>query len=222
MKELNQQQQQKQQLEISNYRTVKCNELSNLIRNKKSLINIDGLLDGITALVLDCEPMKKNKNIDNFLCRYTPQCNIINEKRINVEDFSIVKTIGRGAFGKVQLVKLKENNQVYAMKTLSKFEMIKRQDSAFFWEERDIMANANSEWIVKLFFAFQDMNYLYMIMEYMAGGDLVNLMSNYDIPEKWAKFYCAELILAIESIHSMGYVHRDIKPDNMLLDRSGH
>ena len=108
------------------------------------------------------------------------------------------------------------------MKSLSKFEMIKRQDSAFFWEERDIMANANSEWIVKLFFAFQDKDYLYMIMEYMAGGDLVNLMSNYDIPEKWAKFYCAELVLCIETIHAMGYIHRDIKPDNMLLDRSGH
>ena len=84
------------------------------------------------------------------------------------------------------------------------------------------MANANSQWIVKLHHAFQDFNYLYMIMEYMPGGDLVNLMSNYDIPEKWAKFYCAELVLAIEAIHNMGYVHRDIKPDNMLVDRQGH
>lgn len=64
---------------------------------------------------------------------------------------------------------MKENNRVYAMKLLSKFEMIKRSDSAFFWEERDIMAHANSEWIVELHYAFQDANYLYMVMDYMPG-----------------------------------------------------
>ena len=67
------------------------------------------------------------------------------------------------------------------MKLLSKYEMIKRSDSAFFWEERDIMAHANSEWIVQLHFAFQDHRYLYMVMDYMPGGDLVNLMSNYEV-----------------------------------------
>lgn len=64
---------------------------------------------------------------------------------------------------------MKENNRVYAMKLLAKFEMIKRSDSAFFWEERDIMAHANSEWIVELHYAFQDANYLYMVMDYMPG-----------------------------------------------------
>ncbi|RZF38553.1 hypothetical protein LSTR_LSTR006148 [Laodelphax striatellus] len=108
------------------------------------------------------------------------------------------------------------------MKLLSKFEMIKRSDSVFFWEERDIMAYANSEWIVQLHFAFQDQKYLYMVMDYMPGGDLVNLMSNYDVPEKWARFYCAEVVLALDAIHSMGFVHRDVKPDNMLLGKDGH
>ena len=108
------------------------------------------------------------------------------------------------------------------MKLLSKYEMIKRSDSAFFWEERDIMAHANSEWIVQLHFAFQDHRYLYMVMDYMPGGDLVNLMSNYEVPLKWAMFYTAEVVLALDAIHRMGFVHRDVKPDNMLLDASGH
>uniref|UniRef100_A0A8C2GTD4 Rho-associated protein kinase 1 n=1 Tax=Cyprinus carpio TaxID=7962 RepID=A0A8C2GTD4_CYPCA len=116
----------------------------------------------------------------------------------------------------------KGTRKVYAMKLLSKFEMIKRSDSAFFWEERDIMAFANSNWVVQLFYAFQDDRYLYMVMEYMPGGDLVNLMSNYDVPEKWARFYTAEVVLALDCIHSMGFIHRDVKPDNMLLDKAGH
>lgn len=84
------------------------------------------------------------------------------------------------------------------------------------------MAHANSPWIVQLHFAFQDQKYLYMVMDYMPGGDLVNLMSNYEVPEKWAKFYCAEVVLALDAIHLMGFVHRDVKPDNMLLDKYGH
>lgn len=61
-----------------------------------------------------------------------------------------------------------------------------------------------------------------MVMEYMPGGDLVNLTSTYDVPEKWAKFYTAEVVMALDAIHSMGFIHRDVKPDNMLLDRHGH
>ncbi|KFP66836.1 Rho-associated protein kinase 2, partial [Cariama cristata] len=142
--------------------------------------------------------------------------------QMKAEDYDVVKVIGRGAFGEVQLVRHKMTQKVYAMKLLSKFEMIKRSDSAFFWEERDIMAFANSPWVVQLFCAFQDDKYLYMVMEYMPGGDLVNLMSNYDVPEKWAKFYTAEVVLALDAIHSMGLIHRDVKPDNMLLDKYGH
>uniref|UniRef100_A0A674NB96 non-specific serine/threonine protein kinase n=1 Tax=Takifugu rubripes TaxID=31033 RepID=A0A674NB96_TAKRU len=84
------------------------------------------------------------------------------------------------------------------------------------------MAFSNSPWVVQLCCAFQDEHYLYMVMEYMPGGDLVNLTSTYDVPEKWAKFYTAEVVMALDAIHSMGFIHRDVKPDNMLLDRNGH
>ena len=122
---------------------------------------------------------------------------------MNVEDFDFIKIIGAGAFGEVQLVRHKSSRQVYAMKRLSKFEMMKRPDSAFFWEERHIMAHANSEWIVQLHFAFQDTKYLYMVMDYMPGGDIVSLMSMYEIPEKWAIFYTMEVVLALDTIHNM-------------------
>uniref|UniRef100_A0A8C6LLD8 Rho-associated protein kinase 1 n=1 Tax=Nothobranchius furzeri TaxID=105023 RepID=A0A8C6LLD8_NOTFU len=161
--------------------------------------------DGLDALVHDLSfpALRKNKSIDNFLNRYEESIKKIRDLRMKAEDYEVVKVIGRGAFGEVQLVRHKATRKVYAMKLLSKFEMIKRSDSAFFWEERDIMAFANSSWVVQLFFAFQDDRYLYMVMEYMPGGDLVNLMSNFDVPEKWARFYTAEVVLALDGIHSM-------------------
>lgn len=159
-----------------------------------------------------------------YLCLFSdePFANEIRDLRMKPDDFHVIKVIGRGAFGEVQLVRHRSTQCVYAMKRLSKFEMIKRPDSAFFWEERHIMAHANSEWIVQLHYAFQDHKYLYMVMDYMPGGDIVSLMSMYDIPEKWAVFYTMEVVLALDTIHAMGFVHRDVKPDNMLLDRTGH
>uniref|UniRef100_A0A7M4EFL9 non-specific serine/threonine protein kinase n=1 Tax=Crocodylus porosus TaxID=8502 RepID=A0A7M4EFL9_CROPO len=195
-----------------------------IITNLFSFIYLFILQDGLNSLVLDLDypALRKNKNIDNFLNRYEKIVKKIRALQMKAEDYDVVKVIGRGAFGEVQLVRHKLTQKVYAMKLLSKFEMIKRSDSAFFWEERDIMAFANSPWVVQLFCAFQDDKYLYMVMEYMPGGDLVNLMSNYDVPEKWAKFYTAEVVLALDAIHSMGLIHRDVKPDNMLLDKHGH
>ncbi|KAJ8268086.1 hypothetical protein COCON_G00132580 [Conger conger] len=195
-----------------------------MLKDPQSEINTDCLLDGLDALVydLDFPALRKNKSIDNFLNRYKDTISKIRDLRMKAEDYEVVKVIGRGAFGEVQLVRHKATRKVYAMKLLSKFEMIKRSDSAFFWEERDIMAFANSAWVVQLFYAFQDDRYLYMVMEYMPGGDLVNLMSNYDVPEKWARFYTAEVVQALDGIHSMGFIHRDVKPDNMLLDKAGH
>ncbi|XP_042225183.1 rho-associated protein kinase 2-like isoform X3 [Homarus americanus] len=205
-------------------RLQRLRELEAQLRDPRGIVNVDSLLDAVQAMVADCDhqAIRRNKNVDAFLNRYRESILDVELLRMRAEDFTNIKVIGRGAFGEVQLVRHRFTKKVYAMKLLSKFEMIKRSDSAFFWEERDIMAHANSEWIVQLHFAFQDSKFLYMVMDYMPGGDLVNLMSNYDVPEKWAKFFCAEVVLALDAIHSMGFVHRDVKPDNMLLDSSGH
>ncbi|VDM38747.1 unnamed protein product [Toxocara canis] len=182
------------------------------------------LQDALTAVVEDCNYplLRRTRNIDNFVSRYHDMVKRVCELRLRGSDFQLIKVIGRGAYGEVQLVRHNASKNVYAMKLLNKNEMIRRADSAFFWEERDIMAHANSEWIVKLHYAFQDARFLYMVMEYMPGGDLVNLMTSYDVSEKWARFYSAELVLALDALHTMGYIHRDVKPDNMLITRFGH
>ena len=95
--------------------------------------------------------------------------------------------------------------------------------ASFFREERDVMAGANSDWITQLQFAFQDPDFLFLVMEYVPGGDLLKLLYKEDsLDEQRTKFYIAECVLAIDTIHKLGYAHRDIKPDNVLIDRTGH
>ncbi|CAI2307309.1 unnamed protein product [Caenorhabditis sp. 36 PRJEB53466] len=199
-------------------------ELLQQLVDPRSPVNIESLLDAIQAFVIDCKipVVKRMKSVENFINRYEGIVDSLTSLRMKAADFRQLKVIGRGAFGEVHLVRHTNTNTVYAMKMLNKDDMIKRADSAFFWEERDIMAHADSDWIVRLQYAFQDPRHLYMVMEYMPGGDLVNLMTSYEVSEKWTRFYTAELVEALAALHNMGYIHRDVKPDNMLISRSGH
>lgn len=89
--------------------------------------------------------------------------------------------------------------------------------------ERDILAEADNEWVVRLYYSFQDRDSLYFVMDYIPGGDMMSLLIRMGVfPEPLARFYIAELTLAIESVHKMGFIHRDIKPDNILIDSDGH
>lgn len=89
--------------------------------------------------------------------------------------------------------------------------------------ERDVLVKARNPWIVDLKYSFQDEKHLYLIMEFLAGGDLMTLLMRKDIlSEDESRFYIAETILAIETVHNMNYIHRDLKPDNILLDKEGH
>lgn len=141
-----------------------------------------------------------------------------------IEDFKIVKPISRGAFGKVFLGYKKSNSeQVYAIKVMKKNEMIHKNMASQVVIERNALALTRSPYCVQLFYSLQTVSSVYLVMEYMVGGDLKSLLGFYGyMEEAMAAFYTAEVCLALEYLHSHGIVHRDLKPDNMLLSSEGH
>ncbi|KAH0635146.1 serine/threonine-protein kinase tricorner-like isoform X2 [Solanum tuberosum] len=143
--------------------------------------------------------------------------------KMGADDFELLTMIGKGAFGEVRVCREKTTGHVYAMKKLKKSEMLRRGQVEHVKAERNLLAEVDSNCIVKLYCSFQDDEFLYLIMEYLPGGDMMTLLMRKDtLTEDEARFYVAETVLAIESIHIHNYIHRDIKPDNLLLDRYGH
>ncbi len=144
--------------------------------------------------------------------------------KMNKAMFEHLKVLGIGAFGEVNLVRKRDDMQrLYAMKILHKSDVFNRNQAAHVKAERDILAEADNEWVVKLYYSFQDEENLYFVMDYVPGGDLMNLLIKLQIfSEELSRFYIGELTCAIESVHNLGFIHRDIKPDNILIDKYGH
>ncbi|XP_060943951.1 serine/threonine-protein kinase LATS2 [Limanda limanda] len=149
--------------------------------------------------------------------------NRLRRAKMDKSMFVKIKTLGIGAFGEVCLTRKVDTCALYAMKTLRKKDVLNRNQVAHVKAERDILAEADNEWVVRLYYSFQDRDSLYFVMDYIPGGDMMSLLIRMGIfPEPLARFYVAELTLAIESVHKMGFIHRDIKPDNILIDLDGH
>ncbi|XP_076037346.1 citron rho-interacting kinase sticky [Oratosquilla oratoria] len=190
------------------------------------LISNEGLLDTLFLLYEECnnDHLKKDKVIAGFVDKFRATIHELRKLRISLNDFEQKKVIGKGHFGIVQVVREKQSEKVFALKSIRKSDTLSQELVAFYEEERDIMAKAVSPWITKLQYAFQDDQLLYLVMEFHPGGDLLSLLDRFDgiFSESMARFYLAEITLAIHDLHNMGYVHRDIKPDNILIDRCGH
>lgn len=150
--------------------------------------------------------------------------NDIVTKAPDINDFTIIKPISRGAFGKVFLAHKKTNkDQLYAIKVMKKSDMINKNMVTQVVTERNALALSQSPFCVHLFYSLQSTSSIYLVMEYMVGGDLKSLLGVYGfLEEAMAVFYVAEVTLALDYLHKHNIVHRDLKPDNMLICKSGH
>ncbi|XP_060908747.1 serine/threonine-protein kinase MRCK beta isoform X2 [Labrus mixtus] len=197
-----------------------------LEQKEAGCLSVEALLDLLLCFCAEVSqtPLRRDKHVHDFLDWVKPFTSTVKNMRLHRDDFEMLKVIGRGAFGEVAVVKMKHTERVYAMKILNKWEMLKRAETACFREERDVLVKGDSQWITTLHYAFQDENFLYLVMDYYVGGDLLTLLSKFEdrLPEDMSRFYVAEMVLAIHSIHQQNYIHRDIKPDNVLLDVNGH
>ena len=142
----------------------------------------------------------------------------------SIKDFEIIKPISRGAFGSVYLSKKKATGDYFAVKVLKKADMVAKNQVTNVKAERAIMMwQGESDFVAKLYWTFSSKDFLYLVMEYLNGGDCASLIKVLGgLPEDWAKKYLAEVVLGVEHLHSRGIVHRDLKPDNLLIDQKGH
>ena len=144
-------------------------------------------------------------------------------EKLTIRNYESLSIIGRGAFGEVHVCRDKKTDTIVAIKKINKDVLILKNQIIHIRNEQLFMSNVKSPWIVDLKASFQEDDYLYLVMEFCQGGDLMNLLIDKDIlSEEEARFYLAELILAIEAIHKLDCIHRDIKPDNILIDSTGH
>ena len=144
-------------------------------------------------------------------------------QKLTIYDYESIQIIGRGAFGEVHVCRNKKTKEIVAIKKIKKSVLFEKNQIKHTKDEQDFLSKIKSNWIVELKYSFQEGDFLFLIMEFLPGGDLMNLLIAKDtLNEEEAKFYLCEIILAIESIHNLNCIHRDIKPDNILIGKNGH
>lgn len=150
---------------------------------------------------------------------------ILRKRRLKPKnkDFEIITQVGQGGYGQVYLARKKDTKEVCALKILNKKLLFKLNETNHVLTERDILTTTRSEWLVKLLYAFQDTESLYLAMEFVPGGDFRTLLINTRyLKSAHARFYISEMFCAVNALHELGYTHRDLKPENFLIDAKGH
>ncbi|XP_008407643.1 citron Rho-interacting kinase isoform X5 [Poecilia reticulata] len=183
-------------------------------------------LEALLLLYQECTSpeLMKIQHVAKFVHKFSEAVSELRALQPAVHDFELRAVVGRGRFAEVRVVREKATGDVCALKTMNKAVLRTQENVVFHEEERRILALNSSPWIPQLLFAFQDKDHIYLAMEYLPGGDLMSLLNRYEdqFDESMAQFYLAELVEAIQAVHQLGYVHRDVKPENILIDRTGH
>ncbi|PHH75982.1 hypothetical protein CDD83_4328 [Cordyceps sp. RAO-2017] len=147
----------------------------------------------------------------------------VTKGKYSLADFDILRTLGTGSFGRVHLVQSKHNQRFYAVKVLKKIQVVKMKQVEHTNDERRMLSDVKHPFLITLWGTFQDWKNLYMVMDFVEGGELFSLLRKSGrFPNPVAKFYAAETTLALEYLHSKNIIYRDLKPENLLLDRHGH
>lgn len=143
--------------------------------------------------------------------------------KYSLSDFQILRTLGTGSFGRVHLIRSNHNGRFYALKTLKKHTIVKLKQVEHTNDERRMLSIVSHPFIIRMWGTFQDSQQVFMVMDYIEGGELFSLLrKSQRFPNPVAKFYAAEVCLALEYLHSKDIIYRDLKPENILLDKNGH
>ncbi|KAK9332771.1 kinase-like domain-containing protein [Lipomyces doorenjongii] len=152
-----------------------------------------------------------------------PQRSTVTRGKYSITDFEIKRTLGTGSFGRVHLVRSKYNRLYYAIKVLKKAQVVHMKQVEHTNDERRMLKLVDHPFLIRIWGTFQDSHSLFMVMDYIEGGELFSLLRRSQrFPNPVAKFYAAQVTLALEYLHSHNIIYRDLKPENILLDRKGH
>ncbi|ODV96256.1 hypothetical protein PACTADRAFT_41656 [Pachysolen tannophilus NRRL Y-2460] len=152
-----------------------------------------------------------------------PQRSTVSKGKYSLKDFNIMRTLGTGSFGRVHLVRSVHNGRYYAIKVLKKAQVVRMKQVEHTNDERRMLKLVEHPFLIRMWGTFQDSKNLFMVMDYIEGGELFSLLrKSQRFPNPVAKFYAAEVTLALEYLHSHNIIYRDLKPENILLDRNGH
>ena len=171
--------------------------------------------------------LKSNPRVKEFLLKHAPSFDALASQRLDARaDFETIETIGAGKASDVKLVRHTATGEAFALKMISKAEALLKSDPACVMVERDVMVAARDAGLrnlARLESAFQDDNFLYLVMKYEAGGDLFQVLETQPVlSAQETQLYLAEVALALHTLHQLGFAHRDVKPENLLIGKDGH